>query len=397
MDDSTDYDEQRAQALKTKNSQAGALVYLMLNFLHFSALGAARPYFSLLASENQASMIVVGIITSLYSIGQVFWAMPLGRLIDRIGAKTPLIWGSWAFLAGVSGLMFVHNLFLIALCVMLVGLSHVAVLLGSQSVMTDIPAGAERSRFVGLYTFANSAGSFVGPLMGGYLNDRLGTSLAFSGAVAVGVLCLLLSFMTPSSHNKLAETENRGIRPLLKNKQIVRIILVSGIVLFSQEVTMSYFPIFGQDLGLTGVMIGTIISVRGMAQMLIRPFLKKIISLFRRDRVLIFCLVVGGISIVLHGVLTGYWSLIAVAVFTGMTLGLATPMTLLAVSDIAPRDQGSQVLALRVMGNYLGQSISPLIFGFLGSLLGLAPVFWISGAILAFSIRLLPRHTRPRP
>ena len=160
---------------------------------------------------------------------------------------------------------------------------------------------------------------------------------------------------------------------------------------------MSYFPIFGQDLGLTGVMIGTIISVRGMAQMLIRPFLKKIISLFRRDRVLIFCLVVGGISIVLHGVLTGYWSLIAVAVFTGMTLGLATPMTLLAVSDIAPRDQGSQVLALRVMGNYLGQSISPLIFGFLGSLLGLAPVFWISGAILAFSIRLLPRHTRPRP
>ena len=59
-----------------------------------------------------------------------------------------------------------------------------------------------------------------------------------------------------------------------------------------------------------------------------------------------------------------------------------------AAGDDGVRGQRGQVLALRVMGNYFGQSVSPVVFGLLGSLIGLAPVFWISGSILALSAGL---------
>ncbi len=397
MSDTAENDQTTTKSNQTDLLHSGAYLYLILNFLHFTALNASRPYFSLLASENNAGIIGVGIITSLYSIGQVLLAMPIGRLIDRIGSKAPVIWGTVMFIFGVSGLAFSRHLLLITFFIMMVGLSHVVILLGGQSVMTAVPAGESRNRFVGLHTFANSAGSFVGPIIGGYLQDRWGTNFGYFGAVIIGVLCTFVAIASPQNRNKLDRSDDKGIRSVLKNRQIIRIIVVSGIVLFSIEVTLSYFPMYGSEIGLSTVAIGTILSVRGMAQMIIRPFLKNLIAWFRRDRIMIFSLVFGGLSIVMYGLLNTYWALILAAGFSGITLGLAMPLTLLAVSDVAPRDQSSQVLALRVMGNYLGQSVSPLSFGLLGTLLGLAPVFWISGGILVLSTKLLLPGIKIRP
>ena len=131
--------------------------------------------------------------------------------------------------------------------------------------------------------------------------------------------------------------------------------------------------------------------VSGLAQVFIRPFLKKFITLFRRDRVLYFCFLLGGISIMAYGLVKEHILFILVAGFSGMMLGLANPLTLLAVSYAAPSDQRSQVLALRIMGNYLGQTISPLFFGLLANAIGFAPVFWISGGIMALNSALVKK------
>jgi MFS family permease len=63
-------------------------------------------------------------------------------------------------------------------------------------------------------------------------------------------------------------------------------------------------------------------------------------------------------------------------------MGLVNPLTLVSVSNVAAPEERSGVLALRIMCNYIGQTVSPVAFGALAGILGLAPVFWFSGAVL---------------
>ena len=119
MSDTAENDQTTTKSNQTDLLHSGAYLYLILNFLHFTALNASRPYFSLLASENNAGIIGVGIITSLYSIGQVLLAMQICRLIDRIGSKAPVIWGTVMFIFGCSGWLF-QTLLLITFFIMMV-------------------------------------------------------------------------------------------------------------------------------------------------------------------------------------------------------------------------------------------------------------------------------------
>jgi|LSQX01.1.fsa_nt_gb MFS family permease len=374
--------------MQSLRQKAGPVLYIALNFMHYSALFSARPYVSLLASERQASMLVIGVITSLYSVSQSVLALPLGRYIDLKGSGLPLRFGAALFLLSALGLAYAPTIVLIALSAILMGISHVMILLSSQTVLAGLELGGKREFYIGMISFTGSAGHFVGPVLGGYMNSRFGTSLGFWGAAILGTLCLLIALVIPQqrpSGSRPAPLQTLG---LIADRNILRTIMISAVVLFSTEVLVSYFPLYCNEIGLPTLLIGTIMSTYGIAQMMIRPFLRYLIKWFRRDRLLILSLLLGGLFLAAHGLFRVTWLLFLSAGMAGLTLGLATPMTLLAVSEVAPPEQRSQVLALRVMGNYLGQSISPLIFGAIGSLAGLAPVFWISGAVLAASARL---------
>lgn len=363
--------------------------YIVINGLHNAALFAARPYLSLIAADFGASVMVVGFITSLYSVSQVLWAMPLGRLLDRRGTRPVARCGAAAFLLAVLGLTFAGHLAVITLCAILLGLSHVTLLLSVQNMLTAVCDQTRREHYIGMISFSASAGAFSGPLLGGYLRDTLGSSRGFLGAAGLGLLCLLLTLVLPVREQTAGSARKASLGGLLRNSQIMRPVLVSGAVLFATEVTMSYLPLYCAQIGISALTIGSIMSVKGIAQMIIRPFLKTLVQLFRRERLLTLCLLLGGLCLAAYGLVHASWLFFVVAGLAGLSIGLALPLTLLAVSLVAPPDQRSQVLALRIMGNYLGQSMSPLIFGLIGQLAGLAPVFWLSGLVMAISTTIL--------
>lgn len=370
--------------------------YIVLNGLHNTALFAARPYLSLIAADYGASVISVGLITSLYSVSQVLWAMPLGRLLDRYGTKIATKCGAAVFVAAALGLSVSRSLAVVVLCSIGIGLSHVTVLLSVQHMLTGVPEDGKREQFIGMIAFTASAGGFLGPLIGGYMRDQFGPGRGFLGASAVGVLCLLAALLIPVEQETAIAVKPRALAGLLRDSNIMRSVLVSGTVLFATEVTMSYLPLHCAEIGISALTIGSIMSVKGIAQMIIRPFLRQMVQFFRRDRLLMLCLLLGGCCLAAYGLVRSSWLFFLVAGLAGLSIGLAMPLTLLAVSSAAMPEYRSQVLALRVMGNYLGQSISPLVFGVIGQLVGLAPVFWLSGLAMAVSARIV-RYRRKIP
>lgn len=376
-------------AANSGNGSPNAWHVILLYFFHFIALSASRPYIAVLASAKGADNWEIGLIASSYGLVQVVSALFIAKVIDRLGSKRPMILGALLYLVAVGALTMAEDLYVIGVCVLLMGLSHAVMLLGSQYVMTGTESGPRRDQNIGFLGFASAAGTFVGPTIGGYAMSLLGTSRGFLAATVFSVCCLAIAVISVDSKPVKHEVVNPGFIHLLGNRKLIKLIAASATMAFCMEVLYIYFPVYGQSSGLSTSAIGIIFSINGLMQMVIRPFTKPILLKFERDRVFFFCILSSGICMACFGLVRSFTFLLLLAGFTGAALGLAGPLTLLAMSYLAPPQQRSQALALRVIGNYFGLGISSLVFGSFASLFGLAPVFWISGAIMALNAGLV--------
>ncbi|MFZ5825869.1 MAG: MFS transporter [Bacillota bacterium] len=369
---------------------------LALAFVHQVAQYASRPLIPLLATDLGAGSMEVGLIAGAYSTVQLLFAIGAGKLVDRVGARLPALGGSLLLLVGVAGLTLAWHWALLLLLQMLAGLAHLYVQLGYQSIVTGEASGAQREYNVGLLTFLVSAGQSAGPLIGGWAAEFLGNAGGMWAATAVSAVGLGLAWFLPRRAGGTAKPRHAGSTwSLLKDRDIAKAVYVGVAVLFAMDVLTTYFPLYAQQAGLSAGAIGLALTVRGAATMAVRPFMGRILGRFGRQAVVIGSLIAGGGSIMLYGIWTNLWVVLAVSALAGLALGLAQPLTIVMVTDAASEEQRGMALGLRLMGNRLGQAVSPVLFGFLATGLGLAPVFWISGGLLAASAAL-GRRGAPR-
>jgi hypothetical protein len=76
---------------------------------------------------------------------------------------------------------------------------------------------------------------------------------------------------------------------------------------------------------------------------------------------------------------------------------LGQPLSLVYALNVSPQDRQGEVLGMRLTFNRGSQFIAPFLFGGIGGLAGLAPIFWVSGAIIltgAFFTRMSDNEAR---
>jgi MFS family permease len=75
--------------------------------------------------------------------------------------------------------------------------------------------------------------------------------------------------------------------------------------------------------------------------------------------------------------------LAAICFVLGLGMGLGQPLTVILTYNYSPAGRHGEGLGLRIAINNSMHVTVPALFGVLGAVIGLAPVFWLSSAILA--------------
>jgi MFS family permease len=83
--------------------------------------------------------------------------------------------------------------------------------------------------------------------------------------------------------------------------------------------------------------------------------------------------------------LSGVPMLVGLAFLLGLGLGCAQPLTIMLTYHHAPPGRSGEALGMRLTVNKITQIAIPVVFGGIGALFGLAPVFWANAAFLAAS------------
>jgi len=176
-----------------------------------------------------------------------------------------------------------------------------------------------------------------------------------------------------------------------------RMIIVSGLVTTGWDLYVFYVPIYGHSIGLSASTIGAILGAFAAASFIVRVALPLLTRRYSVETVLAAAMCIAALLFLPFAFIDFVPALLALSFGIGLTLGVSQPLTLNLTYNRSPAGRSGEVTGLRLTINNVTHIAVPLAAGSVGALLGIAPVFWASAAILLTSGWLTHGDREPPP
>jgi len=135
--------------------------------------------------------------------------------------------------------------------------------------------------------------------------------------------------------------------------------LASLVVLAGVDLLVVYLPAYGHEAGLSVRTVGFLLALRAAFSLLARVALGQLAARLPTRRLLLYCLVIPAAAYAVLPLTGNPLPLALLLALVGFWLGAATPLTMAWVSDLAPLGARGTVMAVRISGNRLGQTVPP--------------------------------------
>ena len=373
-------------------------------FLHASMAGM-RMATPLLALKLGYSPLAVGGLLSLFALTQVFIAVPAGRYTDRVGLRRPVGW-SVAVASVGSALAVLWPVFPV-LCVSALatgGATGVTVIALQRHVGRLANDPLELKNAFSWLSIGPAISNFLGPVLAGLLIDHAGVQAAdvwgFRAAFALMALVPLVSWAILRRVRELPRQQmapghrESGALDLLREPMMRRLLMVNWLMASCWDVHTFVVPILGHERGFSASVIGTILGAFAVAATVIRICLPWIARHWHEHQIVTVAMFSTGILFGLYPFMPNPWAMGVCSVVLGLVLGSVQPMITSTLHQITPEHRQGEALGLRLMSINASSVLMPSLFGAVGAVAGMAPVFWVVGASVGLGSRMA-WHLRP--
>jgi MFS family permease len=359
-----------------------------------ASVNLLRPVTSYKALAMGVDAATLGALSAVYSLAPLLIALRIGRLVDERG-EVPFIVGGTILMA-ISGLAMAASDAPAMLYLGLAGLGAgqiVAVIAVQGLVARGDESGYDR-RF-SAFSFSASVGQGIGPAIGGVLvgSGSLGEiswALLVGSLIGLLVLPMALLIRPPRSRRPRQATAGDGRPPslwtILQAPGIMRAILVSTTVLSSIDILIIYLPALGEERLWPASLVGGLLGLRALSTMGMRIFLARLAARYGRAPLLKGSMAVAALALIALPLVTYVPLLVPIMLATGAGLGIGQPLTMSWVASVAAPGTRATALAVRLMGNRVGQVALPVAAGAFASVAGAGGVLAIMGIIVAGSL-----------
>jgi MFS family permease len=359
-----------------------------------------RPMITYRALELDASPTMIGVIAALYALLPVLFALSFGRWVGTLGEGRFVILGTASMSLAAGLLVFAQSIPLLAVAAALSGLSHLACMVGGQTLVSLRSPNDQYEKYFGYYTFSASLGQMLGPIIAvlvagstGVIPKSTTTAFAVAAIFAIAALIPIMNWRNEEPTVRAAQREEGALRSagsLLKNRKIFSAIYTSMAISSVGDILVVFLPLLGNEKSFSAFSIGVIIAIRAGASMLSRIYLGKLSEKFATERILVVSTIISLTACAAMAFASNVYLLAIIVVIAGFALGVGQPLTMSMVSlATAPEDRALAVSA-RLTGNRFGQFILPAGAGVLASSSGTSAVF------IALSIFLATTFIPPR-
>jgi MFS family permease len=363
-------------------------IYRVVFFLILSHIGlkSSRVLVTLYAIELGADSFIVGILISLYGLFPFFLAVFAGKASDRFGFRYPIFFGQIGVALGLLlPYLFPHLATLFASAA-IIGASFIFCQISFHNLIGSLDTVGERTRNYSIMSLGASTSGFICPLIAGFSIDHFGHVSTyfylFIISIAAGFTFLIYFKNIPPPPSQAEKKQKNNVTDLLKNKPLRQILITSGIVIAGVDLFSFYFPIYGHSIGFSASLIGIVLSIYAAAAFVIRIIMPFIVKKYNEENVLSVSLLLSGITFLLFPFFKGLVMLSLISFILGLGLGCGQPLAIMLTYNRAPVGRSGEALGIRMTVNKFIQISVPIIFGSIGNMFGLFPVFWANALLL---------------
>ncbi len=328
--------------------------------------------------EKGYSIAEAGFVVSLYGAGNVVAAAVGGLLADRLGRRNAIAISMFSSAATLLVLSQADEIVLIGALTFLAGLTGEMYRPASAALLADLVPAGQRLPAFALNRLAINLGFAAGPATAGLLADRSFTYLFVGDALTSIVFGGLALAALPEGVRTRRGDERRGegIRTIARDRAFLFFLVSSVLGAFVYDQANVTFPLHVTESGLSNADYGLLISLNGLAIVLLELPFTSITQRFPA----IPTLAVGSVLVGLGFALNAWAESLAALAFTVLiwTIGeiVYAPVASAYVADIAP---------VHLRGRYQGAfGLSWGLSFMLGPLLGAVFFAWNGDAFWLF-------------
>ena len=362
-----------------------ALVYLLTVLAHVGLTGG-RVTTALYAIALDASPLTVGLLMSLFALLPMIFAVKAGRMIDRIGAARPMAWAAGAVVLGLLVPFAWPSLAALYLSSVVIGTAFMVYQVALNNVVGALGGPAERASNFAWLALGFSSGALAGPLLAGFAIDGIGHRAAFLllAAFPASALAVLLAWRSrlPRAGGEHPQLPGRHVGELLRNQRLRPAFFASALLATGWDLYTFVIPIHGSRIGLSASTIGIVMASFATATFTVRLLMPVLARRLREWTVITAALLISGAAYSMFPFSESVAPLMALSFLLGIGLGCAQPMINSLLYTASPPGRQGEVIGLRTTLLNASHTVMPLLFGAVGSALGMGTVFWTISACL---------------
>ena len=363
--------------------------------------GVAFPTLPTLGPLLGISPFVVGVILSANRFTRLLMNTPAGQVIDKFGARKPMIIG--LVLQGVAPFGYIVGLYpnyvpglgaaeIFIGSRIVWGIGSAFVFVGAYSIVIHVTTEDNRGTWIGYFRGGQALGFPSGLILGGVLTDLFGYEIAFGVAGASGlfaglIAAAVLPIVRKAAHRPAAIRELPGIV-----RKDIRVLIIGSVnftirFLFS-GILLSTLVLYA---GVHGIGIGefTALGASGfiMAVAVIASSITTVtagrLSDYVSDRAIVPIPALGAFAVgfALLGLIPNLPAVLIGVVLIGIGVGGTNPPLLAYLGDISPEaDIGKMGGVYNVFGDF-GATLGPLVALPVGAAVGYQVEYLLSAGL----------------
>ncbi len=385
--------------MKTSQPSFFILIALTGGLAIFSSTLSKTPVLPLFAASLHATPAEIGWIVMASTIPGVLVSYPAGALSDHLGKRRVLL----ASLVVFASAPFLYLVVSTAWQLMAVRFYHgfaTAIFGTVASAAIAARYSADRAARLSTYSSATIVGRSIAPFLGGSLISLASFGAVYVACAVAGMLALAAGILLRDHEPPPTKTLEwphfwASLASVVRDRGIMLVSLVEAAQYLVFGAIEAFLALYASSLGIPAWQIGIILGVQLVSIVFAKPLMGKVSDRVGRRRVILPGLFIGAASVVLLPYFSDFVGLSALSLAFGVGFATVTSSTAALVADLT-RDgrYGSSMGVLRTVMD-VGQSIGPVLTGWMVGVAGYGSAFALLAAILllaALMLGLLPSN-----
>ena len=355
----------------------------------FSSTLSKTPVLPLFAAHLGATPAEIGWIVIASTIPGILISFPAGAISDFFGKRRVIV----ASLVVFATAPFLYLPVTDGWQLMAVRFYHGFATAIFNTVATAALAAQysqRRAAVLSTYSSITIAGRSIAPFLGGFLISVASFQSVYWACAISGVLAFAVGLMLPAEPAR-PHTDVRfphffaALRDVLSSRAIMLTSIVEAAQFLVFGAVEAFLALYAATVGIPAWQIGIILGAQLLSVIVVKPLMGDLSDRFGRRAIIFPGLGLGVVSVALVPLTDNVYALSALSVLYGAAFATVTSSTTALVADVTKNGQfGASVGVLRTIMD-VGQTIGPVLTGFLIAVWGYGVAFPVLATIIAAS------------